>query len=206
MVTGAWDTSRYKQKFTFEFKGKQYRAHSIVRLKPKARLALGALKNEAIIAESFINWNNIECWRYMCNSTAFTTKVRSVVTDMSPEDVIEEIIMEAPEKYSSRQIYGKNSPYFKENQIRHASKDWEFPELIIGWIVFIIAFWAVEIFNDELFKAYLRAIAWTIFAGYRKSIIDETVWYEYPEDEKIEKLKQCVLYENKTIEECGLDE
>jgi hypothetical protein len=199
-------TDKYKHDYLFTLKGKQYRTHSIVRLTPRGKQHLHALKDEAILTEQFVNWNNALCWKYVFRSINFSIGITDISTDVPPEELIEEVIMEASEGYSSICSFGKYSPFYREHCIKHSMKDWEIPKVMAGWVLFVLAFFALEIFNDTLFKVYLRALAWIFFAAYRKRCIDETAWYEYPNDEKIEKMKYCVLYENKTIKECGIDE
>jgi hypothetical protein len=168
--------------------------HSIVRLTEEGRIYFGAQKREVILTEVFTDHKDVLWWKYEFRSVSYTTyKPINKSTTRSPNELIEEVVMEASADYTERQIFGTDSPLHTMGK-KIVKKDWEIPEVMTGWIVFILVIIGVVIFKDWYVQLLLRGIAGYVFAKYRKAHIDARTTYEYNEDTEIEAKKYEILY------------
>ncbi len=187
-------SSRYKHDYFFEFQGKKYRVHSVVRLTEEGRIYLGAKRREVILTEVFTDHNSILWWKYEFRSSSYYVyKPINKATTRSPDELIEEVVMEASENYTERQIFGTDSPLYTTGK-KIVKKDWEIPEVMTGWIIFILVVIGVAIFKDWYVKLLLRGIAGFVFGKYRQAHIDARTTYEHSEDFEMEKKKYEILY------------
>lgn len=186
-------TDKYTHKYYFEFKGKVYLVHSIVRLTEEGRKYLGAMKREAILTECFIMHDDTPFYKYMFKSSSLSIGITNASTDRSPDELVEDVIMPASDGYSEREIFGRDAPSYTSGK-KISKKDWEIPELRIRWIIFILVVIFAGIFQPWYLKLLIRGIAGWIFGIYRKAYIETYTVYQHDEDLEIEKKKLEVLY------------
>ena len=188
-------SKKYKHDYFFEFKGEKYRVHSVVKLTEEARLYLGAMRNEVILTEVYYDHHfNRTFYKYEFKSIKYNIDIINKSTDRDPNEMIEEVIMPASTEYTSREIQGVDSPYYKENGTEHTKSDWEIPEVRRAWIIFILVFIVAFIFKDWYIQWIIRIVASVIFGRYRKAFMDAHTVYTHEEDNEILKQKYHALY------------
>lgn len=187
-------TKHYKHDYFFDFKGKKYRVHTIVRLTEEGRFYLGAWRREVILTEQYTNWDGRLCWKYEFKSISYNIGIINKSTDRPPDDLIEEIVMPASADYASREILGPSSPVYKANATKHTKKDWEIPELKRAWIIYILVFTSMSIFADWYVQLILRFLLSAYFCNYRKAILNAYTTYTHDKDSKMIKKKYETLY------------
>lgn len=193
MLICKYYTKNYKHNYFFEFQGKQYRVHSIVYLTHDGRQYLGALNNEAILTEQFINWDKKLCWTYQFKSNDLSVGPLECSTDRPPSELIERVSLEPNESYLERELFG-TSLQEESVGIKHQKKDWEIPEVLVGWIIVIFIFVAVAIFKDWYVRLIIRALAGWFFGMYRQTYVNAYTTYTYNEDQEMLQKKHQVLY------------
>lgn len=198
-------TKDYKHDYFFKFKGNEYRVHSIVRLTEEGKRYLGALSDEVILTECFINWNGKRCWKYEFKSVEPPFSLVNYSTDKSPNKLIKEIVIPATADYASREILGANSPVYATG-IKHTKKDLEIPELRVAWLVYILVFIGAMIFKDWYVKIIIWFAAGWLLSIYRKYYIDAYTTYTHDEDSKILKKKYEIIYGIKHFKEDNTNE
>lgn len=191
-------TSKYPQDYCFEFKGQKYRVHSVVKLKPKGQKYLDAVTDEAVLIEQFTYPSSgKKCWKYQYrmwgDMNTPLPRLTDVTTDVPPEELIKEVIAPATYEYASRQVLGQESPEFTKG-VKHIPKDSEIPEIVKGWVVFILVFIVAAVFKDWYIKAIIRVVAAFWFGAYRKTYKDLYSGYTYPEDKEILKKTYEIQY------------
>ena len=186
-------TINYKQKYHFEFKGKVYFTHSIVRLTDEGMRYFGSIKKEVILTESFVNHHGVDCWKYMFRSASWSVGITDASTDRNPDELIEEVIMPASAGYSEREIFGRDAPSYTNGK-KISKKDWEIPELRTYWIIFILVNIFSLIFKPWIIKVAIWVFSGWIFGTYRKAYIDTYTVYQHDEDLEFQKKKSEVLY------------
>ena len=187
-------TKKYEHEYWFDFKGKRYRVHSVVKLTDEGRSYLEMSRKEVILTEVFhSNFGGKKMWTYLGDDIRLHIGVRDKSTDVPPDELIEEVIEAASQEYASREILGANSPYFATGE-KNVPKDWDIPEVKMGWIIFILVFIGAFIFRDWYVQLIIRLIAGIWFFGYRKAQIDARTTYTHNEDDDIIKAKFKALY------------
>lgn len=205
MLTCRETTSHYKHDYFFDFNGKKYRVHSIVRLTEDGMNYLDSANREVILTEQFTRRDGTLCWKYEFKSIMYNVGIIDKCTDRTPDDLIEEIIEPASAEYASREIFGIESTEHTK-VIKHVKKDWEITEVFTGWIILIFVFIFSFIFNDWYIRFIIQIIAGWVFGLYRQAYIDAYTTYTFDEDSKILSKKMEVLYgvkpnkEDKSIE------
>ena len=196
-------TSWYHHEYIFYFYGKPYSVHSIVRLTEYGQRYLGAKKRDAILKEHFNYSDGRPCWTYEFIGNSWNYYTTTATTDVPPEKLIEKIICNADTMYCIREeLTRQNIPIPKDyNSVTMSTKDWEIKEVRTGWIIWGLSCILILFFKDWYIKALLFAISGVIFGVYREMYKDAYTCNKYPEDEKIERLKNRTLYEAKEIEE-----
>ena len=124
-------TNHYEHQDSFSFKDKYYRVHSIVRLTESGRKILRSRTNKVILTEQFNWWNGKTCWKYIFNK--WPSGCTDAITDISPDKLIEDIVIEASVEYASIETLGVYSPYYKTGK-KYSKKDWEIPEVLTGCV------------------------------------------------------------------------
>lgn len=190
-----------KREYFFEFKGESYRVHSVVKLTDKAQMYLGFADREVILTEVYYHLNGRKMWKYQGKDIAYNIGVRNKSTDTPPDEIIEKIVESASADYASREILGTNSPVYTTNATKHTKKDWEIPELKREWIIFILVFIGVSIFQDWYIQLILRIIAGWIFGLRRQAYVKAYTTYTHDEDNDILKKKFEILYGLKSNKE-----
>ena len=158
---------------------------------------LGSETSEVILTEQFLYYNGNVCWKYEFRSCKLTDGIINVTTNKTPDELIEDVVVEASYGYASRQLFGKNSPEYNQG-VRHRKKDFEIAELRKGWIIFIIVFLLVSIFKDWYIQVILRLFACYIFSLYRMTYVNAYTTYTNEEDDIILKKKYEILYNLKS--------
>ena len=193
-------TKDYKHEYWFTFKGEKYRVHSIVKLTEEARWYFGSNSREVILTEEFVNQKGVRCWKYEYRTLGPNCHITNAVTNRTPDELIEEVVIPAKDEYASREIFGTLSPNYTTGE-KHTPKDWEIPEVRNGWIILILIFIGVAIFKDWYVQLIIRIAAGWIFGLYRQAYVNAYTTYEHPEDLNILKKKYEVLYGIKQKEE-----
>lgn len=198
-MLGRFWTKDYKHVMTFKFNNKHYLVHSVVRLTDEGKKYLGSRTKEVVLTEVFYNWNNILCWKYQFRGLSLTSGVIELCTDRPPDELIEEVVIPATPNYTEREVFGTNASSYTTGN-KKKPKDWEIPEVLTGWIIYIIIFFTVAVFKDWYVKLIIRIAAGWFFGIYRQSYVDAYTTYEHPEDEDMLKKKYEILYgiQNKT--------
>jgi len=186
-------TKDYKQEYYFEFEGKRYLTHSIVRLTDEGQRYLESNTKEVILTEQFINWNGVRCWKYEFKKLGLTGGVTTASTDRPPSELIDEVVIPSNQEYAEREIFGMESPAYK-NGIKHTKKDWEIPEVRNGWIILILVIIGASIFKDWYVQLIIRAAAGWIFGLYRQAYVNAHTTYTHDEDTEILRKKLEILY------------
>lgn len=186
-------TDNYTQKYCFEFKGKVYFVHSIVRLTEEGMRYLGSIKKEVILTESFVNKHGVDCWKYLFRSASWSVGITDASTDRNPDELIEEIVIPASAGYSEREIFGRDAPSYTSGK-KISKRDWEIPELVTRWIIFILVVIFAGFFQPWYLKLFIRFVAVLVFGIYRKAYIDTYTVYQHDEDIDMLKKKSEVLY------------
>ena len=187
-------TGHYKHFDTFEFKGEKYRTYSVVKLSREAQLLLDSYDEEVILLEHFFNHHNGKyMWKYKYHSLRSPWVIIDGSTTFSPDELITEVVMPATEGFQEREILGINAPSYEQGK-KHVPKDWEIPGLMTGWAIYLLFFFAVEIFSDLIFKLFLRIVAYIIFTLYRNVLKQAYTTYTHDEDKELLKKKYEVLY------------
>ena len=196
-------TSQYDHSHIFNFNGKDYFVHSIVRLTDYGKQYLGARKRDAILKEHFKYRDGRLCWTYEFIGNSYNYYTTTATTDVRPEKLIEKILCPAGDMYCIREeLVRMKVPVPKdESAIAISAKDWEIQEVRQGWITWGIFCIFILFFKDWYVKSLLFSIAGVIFGMYRQMYKNAYTYYKYPEDEKIEKMKYQTLYEVKEINE-----
>lgn len=186
-------SSHYKHEYFFEFQNKQYRVHSIVRVTEEGRCYLGSKNREVILTEVFMDHKGVMWWKYeFASISPYCWKSINKATTRHPDDMLETVVIVASTEYAERQMFGVNAPSYNKCK-KVTKKDWEIPEVVVGWIIFILVVIAVSIFKDWYVKMLIRGIAGFVFARYRQFYIDAYTTYECNEDFDIEKKKYDIL-------------
>lgn len=193
-------TKNYKHYYSFDFQGKAYLVHSIVRLTDEGQKYLGSSTKEVILTENFIDNNGRRNWKYEFRSIQLPSHITNASTDRPPNKLIEEVIVPASEAYVSREIFGVDSPHFQTGT-KHTKSDWEIPEVRMGWIIFIAVFLGVAIFKDWYVQAIIRIVATLFFFTYRSQYKNAYTTYTHDEDIEILKKKYEILYGIKSTKE-----
>lgn len=183
-----------EHEYFFEFKGQQYRVHSVVKLTEKGRVYLGFARREVILTEVYYYPSGRKMWKYQGKDIKYNVGIQNKSTDTLPDEIIEEVITPASAEYASREMLGRESSFYQVNGTKHTKKDWEIPELKRAWIVFIVFFVAVSIFQDLILQTILRLIAVWIFSIRRQAYIEAYTTYTHDEDSDIIKHKYHALY------------
>ena len=186
-------TSQYKQIGNFEFKGKTYLTHSIVKLNKDAQFHLNTYDDEAILTEHYIDHQGRHHWKYRIRSDRSPWVILYASTIYSPDELLTEVILKASEGYNEREILGIAAPSYTKGE-KHVPNDWEIPSLMTGWIIYALVFLASFIFKDWYITIAIQWIACYVFALYRKTLKDAYTSYTHKEDEKYLKKKYEVLY------------
>lgn len=205
MLTYKLWTKEFKHQYSFHFKGKEYLVHSIVRLTDEGKRYLGSRTHEVILTEQFINRKNRYCWTYTFKSIEVSGHIVHASTDRTPDDLIDKVVMPATTGYTSRAVLCVDSTEYKTGQ-KHTKKDWEIPEVAIGWIILIAVFIGSSIFKDLYVRLIVRIAASWFFALYRKAHVDAYTTYTHDEDIEILNRKQEILYGTKNNKENDINE
>lgn len=186
-------TRNYKHQYSFNFKGKEYNVHSVVRLTPRGKRELGARSNEAILTERFIGPNNKTWWKYQFKSIEITGGIIDVSTDIRLDKMVEEVIVPASTNHMQREVLGVSlNP--STTAIKHTKKDWEIPEVRTAWLIYIAIFFGVAIFKDWYVQLLIRIGAGWFLGLYRQAYVNAYTTYTYPEDTEITRKKLEILY------------
>ena len=183
-------TKNYEHQDFFSFQKNNYRVHSIVKLTDQGRKILKSRTNKVILTEQFIWIRDKICWKYEFNK--WPGGRISAITDIPPNEMIESIVMEASMEHASIETLGSNSPYYKTGK-KYSKKDWQIPEVLIGWIIFIAICFVTEVFKETLIKASIRGVALYFFWPYRSVYINKYTFYMRDEDIPILREKQKIL-------------
>ena len=196
-------TNQYNHEYTFNFNEKSYFVHSIVRLTEYGRQYLGAKKKDAILKEHFKYYDGRLCWTYEFIGNSWNYYTTTATTDEPTEKLIEKILCPADFMYCIREeLVRQGVPVPKDDgAVTISAKDCEIQEVVRGWIVFGLSCLVILFFKDWYVKSLLFAIAGIIFGVYRQSYKDAYTCYQYPDDEKIKRMKYNTLYETKEISE-----
>lgn len=196
-------TKQYNHEYTFNFNGKNYSVHSVVRLTEYGKQYLGARKRDAILKEHFKFYDGRPCWTYEFIGNSINYYTTTATTDVAPEKLIEKILCEAKGSYCIREeLVRQGVAVPKDNgAVTMSAKDCEIQEVRRGWIVFGLSCLVILFFKDWYVKSLLFAISGVIFGIYRQKYKDAYTCYKYPEDEKIQRMKYKTLYEIKEIDE-----
>lgn len=178
---------------TFKFNDKHYLVHSVVRLTDEGKKYLGSRTKEVVLTEVFYNWNNVLCWTYQFRGLSLTSGVIERSTDRPPDELIEEVVMPATPNYTEREVLGENASSYKAGN-KKKPKDWEIPEVLTGWVIYIIIFFAVAIFKDWYVRLIIRIVTGWFFGIYRQNYVNAYTTYEHPEDHDMLKKKYEILY------------
>lgn len=184
-------TNHYEHHDCFTFQGKQYYVHSIVKLTEDGRKFLRSRTNKIILTEQFIRPDSRLCWKYVFHR--WSNGLTNAITDKSPDELIESIVMPASMEYSSIQTHGAASPYYKTGK-KYAKKDWEIPVVLKGWIIFAVLFVACQVFKETLLKSTILGCYLYIFWPYRQMYIRQNTVYIRDEDKEILREKHAIMY------------
>ena len=185
-------TKDYKHEYSFEFKGKKYLVHSAVRLTDKGRKYLKSQTHDVLLTEVFYYIDERKCWSYEFRTMDMGYITRAS-TDIPPDELIEEIINPASDGYMFRQVCGAPSTNFTSGT-KHTKKDWEIPEVVTGWVILFLVFFASMIFRDLYMRTLINIIAFCWFVVYRQQYIEANTTYTYNEDTKHLQKKYEILY------------
>lgn len=186
-------TQNYKHEYFFEFRGKKYLVHSIVRLTKDGQKYLGSKERDVILIEQFYNWNKKCCWKYKFRSIDSAGNITDYSTDRTPDELIEKVVVPANSEYVSREIFGTESPVYTSG-VKHQKKDWEIPEVLAGWIVYILICFIAMFFNGWYMKLIIIGVSGWIFGLYRQAYINAHTTYIHDSDTEILKKKHETLY------------
>ena len=193
-------TKDYRHDYFFNFKGKSYPVHSIVKLTEEGRNYLKSLRKEVILTEQFYNWNNVICWKYEFKSIKTNEGITNYSTDKSPDELIEEVIMPATVGYMEREVLGASAPSYILGT-KYMKKDWEIPEIKKAFAILVAVFIGAYIFKDWYVQLIIRVVAGFIFGIYRQNYINAYITYTHDEDTEMLKKKFEVLYGIKSHKE-----
>lgn len=198
-------TNQYYHEYLFNFNGKDYYVHSIVRLTEYGKQYLGARKRDAILKEHFKYSDGRLCWTYEFIGNSWNYYTTTATTDVPPDQLIEKILYPAHCMYCIREeLVRQGIPIPKDNgALTISAEDWEIQEIRQGWIIWGLSNIVILFFKDWYVKSLLFAISGVIFGIYRKTYKDAYTCYKYPEDERLKEMKRHVLYEVKEVEEDG---
>lgn len=149
---------------SFVFNGSQYPLNTIVKVKNNIYLVehnIGKMSNHPMVqvVQSFIDWKGIHRWTY-----AIWLKSGSIVeytTSESPDTMIESIV---------------GFPYSEQDNRQQYYYDWEVPDVITGWIIFIIVM-VVGVFLRDRWTLWI--IGSIYFYLWRKFKLRKTTKYAY---------------------------
>ena len=195
MVLVQYISSHYDHEYFFEFKGEKHRVHSVVRLTEEGRWYLGFARREVILTEVYFNKHRGRTfWKYEGKDMAYNVGILNKSTDRPPDELIEEVVASASAEYASREMFGIDSPAYKTGGIKHTKSDWEIPEVRKGWIIFILVFIGVSLFNPWYVKLIIRIAACWYFGVYRRAYVNAYTTYTHNEDDAIIREKYYALY------------
>ena len=110
----------------------------------------------------FIDDKGLECWTFVTDFIGWPVRPFRISTDKPLEELIEEVIQ-----------LEQSDP----TQLKVDFKDWEVPDVLAGWICFIIFFIVVEVFKDWYIKLILRIVVGWYFGLWRQTrMIEEAKW------------------------------
>jgi len=120
-------SKNYKHEYFFKHQGKEYRVNSIVKLTDEAKSYLGSSTKEVILKEVYYNHIIKKlCFKYEFKDIALNVGIVDKSTDRTPDELIEEVVIEASVEYASREIFGTDSPFYTTGT-KQTAKDWQIP-------------------------------------------------------------------------------
>lgn len=147
----------------FEFKGKCYGPGTVVKFKScHCREIWGKERTHGKYTgcNKFYGWQNFiggyDDKHFELGSTSFNEN------EQSAEDIIEKIVV-------PREV-----PYKAYKKRKYPVSDWEEPELIMWWVVYLFVMFVSEIFVWPL-RLFLWAVASIVFFGCRKTFLDKYI-------------------------------
>ena len=153
-------TTGCKMLSCFLFEDKYYVVDSFVRLTEYGKKYLESHFDEVKLTKHFYmnkNGKEVECWGYVVQFRGVPPHPHVMCTDEPIEKLVESVII--PAKYES--------PHKKPDPIKIKNRDWEVPDDLFGWIVFLVFFFGVEIFKDWAVKLILRYVGGWFFSKWR---------------------------------------
>ena len=162
-------TKEYRHEYTFDFNGVTYPINIYVKLTEEGKTYLNTKFNNVKLIEHFYmnrNSSEIEFWKFVTRYVDCPVRPFTVSTDKPLEDLIDEVILP---NFQDENI--------KQNCSKVALKDWEVPDVLFGWICFIVFFIVVGVFKEWLVKYILRiSVGWWFGLWRQKRMIEEAKW------------------------------
>lgn len=165
-------TTGYRHVGCFQFKGKYYLLNSYVKLTEYGKEYLESHFDEVQLTKHFFmpkNGEEIEMWGFVVQFRGVPPSPHVMSTDVPLERLIEEVV--APAKY--------DPPNKKPEPVKIKNRDWEVPDVRIGWIIFLAFFFGVEIFKDWTIKLILRYAGSWFFSNWRNMRMIEEGYVDF---------------------------
>ena len=170
-------TTGYRHEGFFKFKDQYYILGSYVKLTEYGKEYLEAHFDEVQLTKHFFipkNGKEIECWGFVVQFRGYPPHPHVMSTDEPLEKLIEEVII--PAKYEPTNK--------KPEPIKIKNRDWEVPDVLLGWLVFLVFFFGVEIFKDWAVKLILRLAGGWFFSNWRNLRMIEEGYVDFSDKKK----------------------
>lgn len=160
-------TTSYKHEYYFTFNGHSYLVNSYVKLTKYGKEYLEATSDKILLTEHFympLNGKEVECWKFIVRYDDVPPRPFTMSTNEPLDKLIDEVI--EPVKNISH-AQSKNIPSVD-------NKDLEVPDVLLGWVLVVVFFVAVEVFKDWGIKLILRVVVGWCFGLWRqKRMLEE---------------------------------
>ena len=170
----------YRKEGWFTVHGKYYLINSYVKLTPYGKEFLETDFDSVQLTEHFhfeCGSRKAECHKFVIAFRGVPPFPYTMSTDEPLERLIEEVII--PAKYEP--------PNKKPEPVRIKNRDWEVPDVRIGWVIFLVFFFGVEIFKDWAVKLILRYAGGWLFSNWRNMRMIEEGYVDFKVGEENKK-------------------
>ena len=176
------NTRNYRHEVVFYFDGKPYLLNSYVKLTPYGKEYLKAASDTVQLTQRFYmphGGREIECHKFITRYVDMPPRPFTMSTDEPLEKLVECVVV--PAKYTP--------PNKKPDPIKIMNRDWEVPDVLFGWIVFLVFFIGVEILKDWALKLILRLAGGWFFSNWRNMRMMAEGYVDFSSKQNSEKKK-----------------
>ena len=165
-------TVGYRHEGSFKFKDQYYLINSYVKLTEYGKEYLESHFDNVQLTKHFFmpkNGKEIEMWGFVVQFRGVPPSPHVMSTDEPLEKLIDEVII--PPKYEP--------PNKKPEPVKIKSRDWEVPDVLCGWIVFLVFLIGVEVFKGWAVKLILRLAGGWFFGIWRNMRMIEDGYVDF---------------------------